>query len=124
VRIGLYDETKKACLCTADVSFSTDTVMMESCEGMDAHELEGFLLSRAVCPDGYGAEEVLIHRFRLEGREHEFGRLQDAPVLYAMLNHFRMPNDTLAVYPLKNEVFSMIGTDCRFTNLYTWRHIS
>jgi hypothetical protein len=118
---GIYDEEKKTLLYTADLSFSADTLSVESCTGMSPQDCEAFLLSRCRCPQGYGAEKALAARFRLSGREHEFGRLQEAKVLYALLDHFRVPEDTLAVFPAKNEVVSVIGTDCRFSNLYTWR---
>jgi hypothetical protein len=122
MEIGIYHETDGTCLYTADVSFSTDTLIVLSCSGMDAGKLEDFLLSRIRCPEGYGADAMMAKRLRLSGREYEFGHLrEDAPVLYAMLGHFRVPEDDLGIYPLKNEALSMISSDIRFSNLYTWR---
>ena len=121
MKVELFDTLTDETLVTADVSFGLDVAVVNSCEGMDILEFERFLENRAELPRDYDIDDVVLKSLNLYHRKHEFGRMSEAKILYAMLNSFAKENDNLEVRPLKTELVSMVALDWRYSNIYIWK---
>lgn len=118
--IELYDHEKEKQICTAKVLFGLESLIVISCDGMSKTELYSWLKARSRLPKTYDIDAIVLEKLDLSKRAYEFGRMSEACVLYAMLNHFISPMDKIAVYPLKTEYISMIDLDFRYSNIYIW----
>lgn len=121
MKIQLIDKKENKIICTADVSFGLDTLIVNECKGMDREQFENWLLDRASFRDSYEMDEIVLKKLNLYRKKYLFGRMSEACVLYAMLCNFEKEEDNFAVYPLHDELFSMFAFDSNYTNLYLWR---
>lgn len=117
----LVDTKLNRVICTADILFGLDTLLVEACSNGNPAELDRFLMARSELLHKYEMDQVVYDFLGLSHRMYEFGRASDAKVLYAMLHNFERPDDAIRLYPLKTEYVSMIALDARFSNVYLWK---
>lgn len=120
IEIEIYDHAKKKILNTGTVLFCPDTFIIEESFPWSKEELEAFLWSRIPSFHTYTEEEQILQFLQLTHEKHNFGRMEDARVLYALLHHFANDKDFLKVYPKKNCIFTMVAYDMRFSTFYEW----
>ena len=121
MRVEFVDIIKDCVLCTADIQFGLDTMIVKSCSNKTPSEAEQFLMKRCELPKTYDIDHKVYEMLGLSHREYEFDRASEAKVLYAMLKNFASENDDLRLYPVKTEFVSMIDLDSRFSNIYVWK---
>ena len=121
ISIEMYDTETGTQICTADILFGLENLIVLSCDTIDAIELQEFLTQRAKLPQTYEMDAIIFEKLNLTFHSYDFGRMSEACVLYATLNHFQKNEDTLMVYPLKTEFISMIDLDFRYSNIYIWK---
>lgn len=75
-------------------------------------------MDRTTLPISLETDIKILKKLNLIKRKNEFGRMNEACVLYALLNNFSKDTDNLKLYPLKDEIISMINYDYRYSNIY------
>lgn len=122
MQVQLINKKENKILCTADVTFGLDVLIVNTCEGMDTEELQFFLEQRAEIPNySYDMDDIILKKLDLYYKKNCFGRMTYACVLYAMLCNFEKKDDDFALYPVNNEFVCMAVYDPDFSNLYIWR---
>lgn len=129
MEIEVYDYKTNTVLCKADVIFGLDTVIVKECipnKNIDLNPftkvyLSRFLEARAELPYSVETDKKVLSKLNLTDRANLFGRMNEACVLYAMLNNFTTPKDNdIEVFPMKDEIICMVELDSRYSNIYIW----
>lgn len=122
----LYDSKTDNIMCNADITFGPGTFIVNSCTGYDKYkditpaQLEDFLSSRIHYEHTYAFDNIVLERIDMLKQKNLFGRMSDYMVLYALLNNFD-DNDGVYLYPLRDELVSMIAYDSDLSNMYILR---
>lgn len=128
--IEIFDEKMNKYIGTAEIQFGLETLIVRECDFMSCLELESLLENRAELPRTYEVDDIVLSALGLLSRKREFGRMSEAKILYAMLNHFALldengrpdynKDDGIRVYPLKDEIVCMFMLDRRYPGIYLW----
>lgn len=122
MQVMLVNKKEKKIICIADILFGLDVLIVESCNGMDVIKLQVLLEERAKIKNyTYEMDDIILKKLNLYHKRNQFGRMNEACVLYAMLNNFEKEDDDLALYPIRNEFVCMVVYDPNYSNLYIWR---
>lgn len=121
MKVYLVDKKQGTILCTADILFGLDSLIVTQCTGKNPCELQQFLEQRAYFDDSVEQDEKVLKKLNLYQRRNLFGRMSEANVLYSMLSNFEKPGDSLALYPQKDEFVCMAPYNANYSNLYSWR---
>lgn len=122
MNVKLYNKERKV-LVQADVTFGLDVLFVNKCNGtMNEDEFENWLINRTNIEFDYETDDIILKKLNLYHRKKDFGRMNEAKVLYAMLNNFK-GNDDLLLYPEKTELISMVSYDWRYSNIYIWKSL-
>lgn len=116
--VEIYDALNKIQLYTADITFGLDTLIINNSFNISSKHLYDFLIARTNLPVSNETDIKILTRLNLLNRKNEFGRMNEACVLYALLNNFSQNTDNLKLYPLKDAIISMINYDYRYSNIY------
>lgn len=116
--IEIYDTLNKLQLYTADITFGLDILIVNKSNDIKPDILHNFLMDRTTLPISLETDIKILKKLNLIKRKNEFGRMNEACVLYALLNNFSKDTDNLKLYPLKDEIISMINYDYRYSNIY------
>ena len=120
MNIVVYDKNNSV-LCKADAIFGLSVVVVKSCSGMDVGDLYALINERTDVANFYEMDDVVLKKLGLYDRKREFGRMDEACMLYGILTNFSLPGDGISIYPEKDEYVSMIAEDPRYSNIYVWR---
>ena len=118
MNIEIYDNKNNIQLYTADITFGLNVLIVNKSNNIDKEKLQYFLSNRAEYPISTEMDLKILKKLNLLARKNEFGRMNEACVLYALLNNFSKDTDNLKLYPLKDEIISMINYDYRYSNIY------
>lgn len=122
MNVRLIDKKENKTICTADILFGLDVLIVEQCQGMKIEELQNWLEERVKIRNyTYEMDDIILKKLNLYHKKHLFGRMDEACVLYAMLTNFEDKNDNLALFPQKDEFVCMIAYNPNYSNLYLWR---
>lgn len=121
MKIVLLNKKTKVILGTADVIFGLDTLIVKECDMFTPKELNHLLMKKAEIQNYiYEMDDVILKKLDLYHKKALFGRMTEAKVLYAMLNHFETKDDDILIYPQKNELICMIPLNPAYSNIYLW----
>ncbi len=118
MNIEIYDNENNIQLYTADITFGLNVLIVNKSNNIDKEKLQYFLSNRAEYPISTEMDLKILKKLNLLARKNEFGRMNEARVLYALLDNFSKDTDNLKLYPLKDEIISMINYDYRYSNIY------
>lgn len=106
-------------IATANIRFSPNALLVESCDNMTLSELDRLLYQKAALPVSSEIDELIYKELKLDSRY--FARAYDeVNILYAITKNFKSDDDIL-VYPLKDEIIYMFAFNPNITQIYVWR---
>lgn len=120
MRVELVDLNTNQQICIADIIFGLDTFIIDNVEGIEKLQLEALLQEKIYIEESYEVREEFIKALGMEHRRNAVIREKEAYVLYCMLHDFKSDKDSLALYPLKDELFTMFMHNPDYSNLYLW----
>ncbi len=96
-------------VCSTDEKYNDVTVYM-------------FLEERAnqYISKTYMDDEKALEKLNLVYNRHLFGRMSEAYVLLALLDNFKVSSDSIAVYPLKDEILYFGQWAPKYGTIYLW----
>ncbi len=121
MNIEIYDNENNIQLYTADITFGLNVLIVNKSNNIDKEKLQYFLSNRAEYPISTEMDLKILKKLNLLARKNEFGRMNEACVLYALLNNFRSQYDSICLYPLQDELINMCYLDYRYSNIYILR---
>lgn len=124
--IEIYDEEKDKCLSKIDIFIGLDVIIIndiieDNYFNYNKQDLHKWLMDRTLLPKTYEIDEIVLKKLGLYNNRHLFGRMNEARCLYALLNNFKSDKDEIMIYPIKDEIISMVSIDYRYSNIYLWR---
>lgn len=128
MEIEIYDYKTNLTFCKADVIFGLDTFIIKECTPNPEIEnnpfnirfLSEFLEARSELPCSIDMDKKVLNKLGLSNKANLFGRMNEASILYVMLNNFASDNDDYEVFPMKDEIICMVELDQRYSNIYVW----
>ena len=90
----------------------------------DERGLENWLNKRAYKALKGKTDSQIISELGLTEAGGRLGRMTDGQCLYALFNHFELPEDDFAIYPAHDTIHACLFSDHRFYRLYplkTWK---
>lgn len=128
MEIEIYDYKTNLTFCKADVIFGLDTFIIRKCipnpeienNPFNIRFLSEFFETRAELPCSIDTDKKVLNKLGLLNKANLFGRMNEACILYAMLNNFVSDNDDLEVFPMKDEIICIVELDQRYSNIYVW----
>lgn len=108
------------------MDFEPDILIVNSVESSnpawDKESVRLFLYDRAyeMSPKSYEDDLPALEKLDLAYNRHLFGRMSEAFILLAMLGNFSVPEDKIRIYPLKDEIVSMMTWASKYGTVYLW----
>lgn len=138
MKIEIYDYKRDIIYCMADITFGLDVFIINECNPnleiennpFNMEYLVSFLEKRSNFPISIETDKKILNRLGMTDKANLFGRMNEASVLYAMLNNFSaidteasdsiIKDTDIEVFPIKDELICMVELDQRYSNLYVW----
>ena len=127
IPIEAYSHKHEKVLFRATVDFGPDYINIREVYDTDNRFNEAtvfiFLEERACnyIPNGYMEDDIALNKLNLMFNKHLFGRMGEAYILLAMLDNFKLKSDSIAVYPLKEEIMYFGEWSPKYAALYLWK---